>query len=196
MKCDVHGVEGCKAVCCRIWLKTVTLIMLGLFFSTLSWGAAQDFKGTVNGNTITAGTGTVTMSAGKTLTVTQTTTLDEAVSMSSKSAQTNAAFSPSATSFTVVGAETLTGHYTKTGNTVTVFIYHSAATSVAATGTSSYYGNLPFAPARNSVSLTILDNQTVVGLGIVQSGTNKMFVGQNITATDRTIIMTATYEVQ
>ena len=196
MKCDVHGFEGCKAACCRIWLKTVTLVMLALFFSTLSWGASQDFKGTINGNTITAGSGTVTMSAGKTLTVTQTTSLDEAVSMSSKATQTNSAWTPTANRFTVVGAETISGHYTKTGNVVTVWIYYSAATTVAAVATTSYFANLPFNPVRNSISMTMLDDQTAVGLGFVQAGTNKMFVSQLITATNRTIIMTATYEVQ
>ena len=38
---------------------------------------AQDFKGTVNGNTITEGSGTITMSPGKTLTLTENVTLSE-----------------------------------------------------------------------------------------------------------------------
>ncbi len=52
----------------------------------------QDFKGTINGNTITAGTGIVTISAGKTITATQDTTLDEAVAMSSKAPKASPTF--------------------------------------------------------------------------------------------------------
>jgi len=46
------------------------LLIIGILLVAVSvWGATQDFKGTINGNTITAGTGVLTMSAGKTMTV-------------------------------------------------------------------------------------------------------------------------------
>lgn len=49
----------------RIISAIITLLMIPVF----ALAASQDFKGTINGNTITAGTGTVTMTAGKTITV-------------------------------------------------------------------------------------------------------------------------------
>ena len=55
--------------------------------------ATQDFKGTVNGTVISASVaGVLSMAPGKTLTVTQDTSLDEAVSMSSKATVTTGNF--------------------------------------------------------------------------------------------------------
>lgn len=105
-------------------------------------------------------------------------------------------WTPTANSFTVIGAQTLTGKYIKVGSVVTIWIYHSAATSVAATASTSNYTNFPFAPANSSASLTILDDTTVIGIGLVtttSSGT--LTICQNIAATARIIISTATYYV-
>lgn len=59
--------------------------------------ATQDFKGTINGNTVTAGTGTLTMSAGKTLTVSETANIDEAVNLSSKAPKASPTFTGTVT---------------------------------------------------------------------------------------------------
>lgn len=72
-------------------LITGLMILTIALAPALGFGATQDFKGTINGNTITAGTGTVTISAGKTITATESTSLDEAVSMSSKAPKSGAA---------------------------------------------------------------------------------------------------------
>jgi len=72
--------------------RSLGVVLLIVFLSTSVWGATQDFKGTINGNTITAGTGTLTMSAGKTLTVSESGTIDEAVALSSKAPKASPIF--------------------------------------------------------------------------------------------------------
>lgn len=104
-------------------------------------------------------------------------------------------FTPTANLFTVVGAETITGNYIRVGKIVNIWIYHEAATSVAATATTSNYSNLPYTVARNSVNTVILDDQTVIGSGLVNAAQGKAYIGQTIVATNRTIIMTFSYQV-
>jgi hypothetical protein len=105
-------------------------------------------------------------------------------------------WSPTANSFVVVGAPSLTGTYTKIGRLVTVYIYFSAATSIAATAQTSNFTNFPFVIARNTVNSAVLDDQTAVGQGLVNtSSSGTAYVGANIVATNRDLVMTFTYEV-
>lgn len=65
MTAQIGYFDTLKSIARKAFLITTGVLVL----SVPAWGASQDFKGTVNGNTITAGTGTVTISVGKTLTV-------------------------------------------------------------------------------------------------------------------------------
>lgn len=62
----------------------VVFFLVNIAFASFSWGGSQNFVGSINGNTITAGTGTITISPGKTIIATQDVSLDEAVAMSTK----------------------------------------------------------------------------------------------------------------
>jgi len=104
-------------------------------------------------------------------------------------------FSPTANSFTVVGTPTLTGNYTKVGNLVQVWIYHFATTSVAAVAQTSNYSNLPYTVARNSIDTVMLDDQTVIGSGLVNASQGKAYIGSTIAATNRTITMYFSFQV-
>jgi len=104
-------------------------------------------------------------------------------------------FSPTANSFTVIGTPTLTGNYTKVGNLVQVWIYHSATTSVAASAGNSNYSNLPYTVARNSIDTVMLDDQTVIGSGLVNASQGKAYIGSTIAATNRTITMYFSFQV-
>ena len=104
-------------------------------------------------------------------------------------------FSPTANSFTVIGTPTLTGNYTKVGNLVQVWIYHFATTSVAAVAQTSNYSNLPYTVARNSIDTVMLDDQTVIGSGLVNASQGKAYIGSTIAATNRTITMYFSFQV-
>jgi len=78
----------------------------------------QDFKGTINGNTITAGTGTVTIAAGKTL------SYDEGT--------WTPVFTPSAGAITAWG--TITGIWSKIGRIVTITFSATITTNGTAAG--------------------------------------------------------------
>ena len=98
-------------------------------------------------------------------------------------------FTPTANVFTVIGAETITGNYIRVGKIVNVWIYHEAATSVAAVAQTSNYSNLPYTAAKNSINTVILDDQTVIGNGLVNATQGKAYIGSTITATNRIITM-------
>lgn len=104
-------------------MKGFRLLLCGLvlFIAATAWSAGQDFKGTINGNTITAGTGTVTITAGKTITATQNATLDDTVTLSKKAnLETANAFTNIAPMTTLaeswIGPSSTTGIYFKGNN--------------------------------------------------------------------------------
>lgn len=127
--------------------KTLIGIILIIAIASPGWSATQDFKGTINGNTITAGTGTITMSAGKTLTVTESGSFDEAVNLSSKAPKASPTFTGDILG-TTAASKMAVQNPTNTG------IYHLGGNS----------------------GVFVLDNQTITadGLGLftVVDGTN------------------------
>lgn len=103
-------------------------------------------------------------------------------------------FVPTAVGFTVIGAETISGHYIKTGKLVTIFIYYFAATSIAIVGTTSYFSNLPYTPATESVQTSMWDDQTVAGTGLVTT-TGRIYFSQSSGPSNRMIVTMAIFRV-
>ncbi len=105
-------------------------------------GASQDFKGTINGNTITAGTGTLTLGAGLTLTG------DETIAISAKATQgvwTDYAASSTIAGFS--GGVVKTIRYLTLGKLVFVDYY------LDATSNQTYLTfTVPFASANTAVT--------------------------------------------
>ena len=174
--------------------------------TNLTGTASININGTVGATTATTGKFT-TVQAATTIGVGGTTPSASGAGISfpaTQSASTDAntlddyeegTFSPTANSFTVIGTPTLTGNYTKVGNLVQVWIYHSATTSVAAVATTSSYSNLPYTVARNSIDTVMLDDQTVIGSGLVNASQGRAYIGSTIAATNRTITMYFSFQV-
>lgn len=121
--------------------------LLSLALVSSGWSASQDFKGTINGNTITAGTGTVTVTSTNVLTV------DETSAMSSKAPKDGPTFT---------GIGTFSGDVTigKGGGTTVLTIGDTSVTGAGFINmvTSAAYKNWQ-----------ISSNQYVIGLSFTPS---------------------------
>jgi hypothetical protein len=84
-------------------------------------------------------------------------------------------FTPTLTTWTVIGAQSHTGLYTRIGRQVTVVIQLSAATSIASTGASTITG-LPFSASGTSIAQAA----TMTDTGGTGSASNGYILGTTI----------------
>lgn len=118
---------------------------------------------TGTGNTVLSASptlsGDVTLSTGNLVIGTSGKGIDFSVTTSGSGTMTSelladyeeGTFTPTLTNWTVIGAQSHQGFYTKTGRQVTVILQLNAATSLASTG-SSLIGGLPFSVGLTSIA--------------------------------------------
>ena len=160
--------------------KVVVCVVALLLLVSSAWGATQDFKGTINGNTITAGTGTLTMAAGQTLTVNSDGTI------------ISGTFTVVAANLAITGDVTYTGNYSRVGDVV-VWRLHIATTGTTASialSTQFTATGLP-ASAKHSVCHAV-DVTTAAFIGSAfQQGA--IIFAPTWTATGSSIVLTGSY---
>lgn len=107
-------------------------------------------------------------------------------------------WTPQISGWTVVGAATLTGKYTRVGRLVTFHAFISHATSTQCVAGTSYIKNLPYTPAADS-SCIASSNATDVGYGsgsVSGSNTTDQIYPPSVTlGANQVLVVTGTYFV-